>query len=292
MIGRALLWLLVALGVAAELARPPAAGPVHWAFFGAIFGAIVSAFGWLAGQAVTVAVTVAQVAIMIGQAIGQFAVLTASVFARVFGFLRSFWSGVLRPFISWSWEQIERLSGWLRRTFEPLIKFLQDVRTEIQKIYDRWLRPIFDTIDLTRRVLQVLATLRVPFARELDRKLAELEGFLLRPILELYRLLNTAMDWINRIVTLDGLLQRLTLIASLVRYQKDALNVWWQSIHRPLTSQQRADYEQPTSARPIPVVASELREYVLNHTGPDQERIDEHALDLLQRLRAVNVVIP
>ena len=280
-------WLLFVLVLACDVALSHAltarADGVQLAFFGGVFALITAAFAWLADKAVTIAVTVAQVAVMIGQAIGHFAVLTAHVFARVFGFLRSFWSGVLRPFITWSWDQIERFSGWLRRTLAPVIKFLQDIRTEVQKIYDKWLRPIFDTIDATRRILQVLATLRVPFARELDRKLAELESFLMRPILELYRLLNTAMDWINRIVTLNGLLQRLTLLKSLLEYERDNWNVWWESVRR----RQGERPTLPPDARPArtaATAAAAVEAYALRHEGPDVGFIDEHASDLRLRL--------
>ncbi|MGH8636675.1 MAG: hypothetical protein ACREUZ_06010 [Burkholderiales bacterium] len=275
MIGRWLLWLLVALGVAAELARPPEAGPVSLAFFGAIFTAIVAVFGYIADKAVTVAITIAQAAIMIGQAIGQFALLTASVFAKVFGFLRSFWSGVLRPFITWSWDQIQRFSGWLKRTLEPVLKFLQDLRTEITKIYDRWLRPIFDTIDTTRRILQVLATLRVPFARELDQELAQLEQRLLGPILDLYRRLNEAMDWVNRIITLDGLLQRLTLLRSLVRDIYSVAGIWQNAFSNPVTNTQYEQRRRQAGAVTMVDVQRNTAEVLTTGSGPYAPFVDE-----------------
>jgi hypothetical protein len=267
-LGRALWWAVVAIGVLAELHRPADAGGGQLAFFGALFTLLGSAFAWLAGQAVTIAVTVAQVAIMIATAVGQFALLAAGVFARVFGFLGQFWSGVLRPFIVWSWDLFNRFAGWLQRTFAPIIKFLNDVRAEVQKIYDKWLRPVFDTISVVRQTLQILATLRVPFARALDQKLAQLESALLAPILELYRLLNEAQNWINRIVTLDGLLQRVTLLRSVVRDIYSVAGIWQEAFSKPVTPADYAKRRQQAGERTIADVQRDTAEVLTTGGGP------------------------
>ena len=82
---------------------------------------------------------------------------------------------------------------------------------------DRYFRPILNTITVTRQILRLLARFRLKWAQELDRKLAELEDLLLFPLREALLRLNQAMNWINRIITLDGLLQRVTFIRSLLK---------------------------------------------------------------------------
>jgi hypothetical protein len=277
----------LALAALCDRAWPLEHGPIVSAFFGFIIAGIVAAFQYIAGHAVTLVVTLAQVAVMIGQAIAHFAILVAGVFARVASVLAHFWSGTLRPFISYVYNQALKLHAWLVRTFEPIIKYLEKIRQTIAKIYDRWFRPILDVIDTTRRILQFLALVRIPFARELDRYLAELEARILWPIQYAYAKINEALYWINRIVTFDGYFQRLTLIASLIKYERDTLAIWWTSIHRPLTGARRDDYTRPPVQKPIEQVRQELVAYVRDGAGPDRARIDEHAADMRLRLARV-----
>lgn len=215
------IWCALALLLWLDQALPHATVPIRGAFIGALIAGIAQAFGWLASQAVTIAITVAQAAIMIGSALAQFAVLVGGVFVKVWGFLGQFWSTALKPFIQWSWSQVVRLHDALQRVFAPVLRFLEATRKEFLKIYDKWFKPIFDTIEITRRILQVLATLHLDWARELDRKLAELEDRLLQPIVFVMRKLNEAMNVVNRVVTLDGLFQRLALVESLWHYTGD-----------------------------------------------------------------------
>lgn len=277
----------LALAVWLDHAWPLAHGPIAAAFLGFLIAGIVSAFSWIAGHAVTVVVTIAQAAVMIAQALAGFAIQLGGVLAKVYGLLGRFWSGTLRPFISYVWSQIHKLHAWLERTFAPVIRYLEMIRREITKFYDRWFRPILDTLDTTRRILQFLAMIRIPFARELDRYLAALEAKLVWPIQYAMAKINEALYWINRIVTLDGYFQRLTLIASLIRYQRDALAVWWTSVHRALDGARRDDYTRPPVQKPIEQVRQEAIAYIVYGGGPDRARIDEHAADLALRLRRV-----
>jgi hypothetical protein len=276
--------LLVVCALVDQVA-PVARVHVTGAFFQFIIAAVIQVFAWIGSAAVTVAVTIAQAAIMIGTAIAHFAVLIAGVFARVWGFLADFWGKALRPFLDWSWKHIQALHAWLKSTFGPAIKFLESVRQQIDKFYKKWVKPIVDTIDAVRRVMQLLAQLHVPFAREIDAKLGALEQRIVAPIREVYARLNEAMNWINRIVDFNGYFQRLTLIASLMRYQRDALKVWWTSIHKPLAGAKLEEYRKPLETRTIEQVSADARAYVVLHDGPDVGRIDEHVDDLRLRLQ-------
>jgi hypothetical protein len=286
-------WLVAGVLIAAALAdelAPVARVPITGAFFQLLIALVVAAFQYIGNAAVTVAVTIAQASIMIGTAIAHFSILVAGVFSRVWGFLGDFWSKALRPFLAWSWDQVQKLHAWLARTLKPVLDIVDRIRKYVDQIYRTWLKPIVDTIEATRRVFQLLAQLHVPFAREIDAKLAALESRLVQPIREVYARLNEAMNWINRIVDFNGYFQRLTLIASLVRYQRDALKVWWSSIHRPLSSGELAEYRKPITPKALDAAATETRDYVERGAGPDQARIDEHAADLALRLRKVGLL--
>lgn len=219
--------------------------------------------------------------------LASFAVETGGWLARLVGFLRHAWSGVILALLKKLDHAILALADWLKRTLGPLLKFLRDVRKHIMDIYNKYFRPIFDTIEVFRKVLQLAGFLGIEAAKKLDQKLAELERRLRLPIDAIIRKVNEVIDVVDRVMTLDGFLQRYTLVRSLVLYQRDALKVWWSSIHRPMTAQQRAAYAAPLQTRSLATVGDEMRAYVVDHDGPDVGRIDEHTQDLMIRLRAL-----
>lgn len=186
---------------------------------------IVEVVKWLANEAATIGLVVWQVIKIIGGAILDVAGVVGRTFVRVWGFFGKFWNSVLRPFVTWSWQQIQKLHAWLKDTLGPVLKFLNAVREDILRIYDKWLKPIFVTLDVLRSITRLLAEFHVPFAQKIDDKLSALETRLLRPIRFALEKVNEAIGWIDRIVTFDGLFQRLTLIESQWRYVGDMWNV-------------------------------------------------------------------
>ena len=158
---------------------------------------------------------------IVGLAFARFGGAVASIFMKVWGALRTFYAAAVRPFVEWSWRNIQKLHAWLRDTFGPVLKFLNAVRDDILRIYERWLRPILDTIDAVRQTLRALELFHVPFAQKIDDALARLEERLLRPIRFALEKVNEAINWINRIVDLNGFFQRATLIESQWKYIGD-----------------------------------------------------------------------
>jgi hypothetical protein len=222
------------------------------------------------------------------EAIADFAVTTGTLMARVAGLLKRFLSRVIVPMLQRLDQWALRLHRWLKDTFGPLLHFLLEVRRRIFEIYNKWLRPIFDTIDMVRRILGVLSLLHLDFARKLDEKLAALERRLLLPIQAVIRKINEAIDVLDRVIDLDGFYQRYTLIRSLLKYQRDALKVWWVSIHRPLTGEKLAEYRRPHEVRPAADVANEVLRYINTGDAPNAARIEEYAADFLRGLDAAS----
>jgi len=232
----ALAWALATWWTAPDAG---AASDVLGAWIGIAITGIVTAFGWLADKAVTVALVVWHAIQVVGSALGHFAIGLGQVLAKVYKLFASFWSAVLRPFIGYVWRAVDHLQAWLKGTFGPALKFLEMLRQRTLDIYNKYFKPVLDTIDVARRTLQLLAVFRVQWARELDRKLAELQDAILWPIREVMLRLNQAMDWINRIVTLDGLFQRLTLLRSITRDIGRIGAIWHAAHSRPLTDEER-----------------------------------------------------
>jgi hypothetical protein len=226
------------------------------------------------------------VVVDLGNELARYATENDGILGRIVGVFRRGWIDAILPFIRKVDGGIARIFKWLRDTFGPVIEFLIWVRRELLKFYDKWFRPIFDTITVIRRILQLGSFLGIEAAGALDRKLAELERRIRIPLDFVVNKLNEVIGVVDRIVTLDGFLQRYTLVRSLVLYQRDALKVWWASIHKPMSAEKKKEYEAPATVRSIQAVADDLTAYVRDRGGPDRARIDEHALDLEQRLRA------
>lgn len=220
----------------------------------------------------------------IGQTAAEFARDTASVFGTVLGLLRKFWDRILFPLIRRLDGYVVRLFKWLRDTFGPIIEFLREVRRKILDFYNKWFRPIFDTIDAIRRVLGVLSFFGLSWARELDAKLAALQDALMRPIRLLLEKLNEVIDIVDRIMTLDGLLQRITLLRSVARDVGRIGAIWHAAHSKPLTPAEKdaigRENPWPTSAQIL--VGSRL--YVETGEGPQSGLIAELVLDSRRRL--------
>jgi hypothetical protein len=240
---------------------------------------IIEVAKWVADEAVTIAVVIWNVLRLIGGFLIDFGVIVAKVFVKVWDFFGRFYTNILRPFVSWTWNGILKLHTWLKTTLTPVLKFLQAARVDILQIYNKWLKPIFTTIDVTRSLLRVLETFHVGFAQKLDAQLAALENRLLVPIRFALAKINEASDWINRIIDLDGVFQRLTLIASLLKYERDMWGVWWTSVHR-----REVERNTPAPAD-LPTVTPEAAaaDAVAYASGRDNEGgalVDEHVADL------------
>jgi hypothetical protein len=279
-----LVWLIVALLAYLDAAHPLVRQPIAELFLAGLISAIAAVFGWLADKAVTIGTILWQVAVLIGRAVGQAMIGVASVLGKTFGVLGKLWSNVLRPFVGWAWREFQALHAWLERTFRPALEFLYKVRAKILELYTKYMRPVLDTIEITRRLLQLLAALRLEWARTLDRKLAELEHRLTLPLLEAMRAINWTINWIDRIVDFDGFFQRVTLIQSLLRYERDAWNVWWTSVRGREVEKGKVTTGAVPESTPA-AAAKTVTSYIRGADIPEMADVEEHATDLWVQIR-------
>ena len=88
---------------------------------------------------------------------------------------------------------------------------------------------------------------------------------------------NEVINIVNRIVTADGLFQRVALIRSMARDYKYA----WKAITAPWVKDQTppkdADVIKGVTGKPLPTVASDIRAYLRDGSGPDAALLDEMA---------------
>lgn len=188
------------------------------AFFGAVVSALELLAGWIAAAAEVTAAAVWVFVQWLAATTAAFLVSTGAMFARIWDALRIVWSDVLKPALVWLDAKVKVLQAWLKDTFRPVFDFLQDVRERLRAFYDTFVRPVTDTIEFIRQVNRVLLTFHIDVLQKLDRVLQQVEQRIDEPFLWIYQQLNTITNWVNRIVTLDGLFQRITLVKSLAHY--------------------------------------------------------------------------
>lgn len=197
---------------------------------------------------------------------------------KAWEFFRLTYEKVLKPAWLKFWRWFDKFRLWLDRTFRPIFDFLRDVRDHIMGFYKTWIRPWLDLIGVTRKVLGVLAGLGLDWARALDRRLAGIEAAIDRPFRIVLAELNKVVNIVNRIATLDGLLQRLTLVRSVVRDAGLIINSLANARSKPLTSAERDDMRKRLKGRPLSEIVAEKRVYFTTGGGPSQPVIDEMVL--------------
>lgn len=267
--------------------------PLHFAWFG--FVILIGQLIWhglTAAAHVTLAalhwmvLNLSLVVTKIGNGFKALGVELLKGLRRSWDFTRKIWDDVLKPAWTKFWRWFDKFRAWLDRTFAPLLKHLREWRDAFLKFYRDFVRPWLDIIGVTRRLLSVLAALHVPFARELDRRLAKLQEEIDRPFRFVLGKLNEIINVVNRVVTADGLFQRFAYVRSFARDYKYAWNVIKKAYEKPLTDEEKKKLEQKVKARTLKVIQQELDHYLRDGTGKDAAFIDEQAQSLVTYLRS------
>lgn len=203
----------------------------------------------------------------IGAGIRSFGVEFLGGMKKAWQFMRDTYTRVLRPAWTKLWRAVDWARNQLERLFRPVIEFLRRIRAELLKFYDHWIRPILDTIELARKVVRVFASLGLEWAKALDAKLAQLEEQIDRPFRFVLAQLNRITNLINRIVTADGLFQRLALIRSIERDLKFVSRAFVNWRAHPLEGHYYRDARAASRVRPADVVSEDLEDAMLTAGG-------------------------
>ena len=208
------------------------------------------------------------------KAVGRLFIDTAKL---TWKFLEATYDHVLKPVWDHFWKWFDRARKWLQDIVRPVLQFLDRVKSWIMRIYDRFVRPILDIIGFARRALGILESLGIEWARKLDQRLAEIEEAIDRPFRLLLAEINKIVNVVNRIVTADGLFQRIAYLRTLARDARQAANLLADSFNEPLTDDDyreiRARAGERTPASTIPAARSVL----MNDAGPYAARVNEWA---------------
>lgn len=198
-------------------------------------------------------------------------------FKDAWGFVQKLYDDILKPAWLKFWSLVDRVRGALTRALKPVIDFLQRVRQELLTLYNNWIRPVLDAFDAFRKILRVLETLHLDFARKLDQQIGRLEDLIDAPFRYVLGKLNETINLVNRVVDGNGLFQRLALIRSIERdigyVHREFLNAW----HHPLTDGERTTAMDRTAGKSVEDVTRDLRDYLQTGGGAVAPVVDEQS---------------
>ncbi len=203
-------------------------------FLGAVGGILAGIAGFLRGF---LTITAAQLLRLIQYLRDQLVALSKQMLsavwragkalARALVSLGRLAGGALKTFVLWAGRKLAALEQWLKDLFAPLLRLLKTLKDHIDDIYKRFIRPIIDTIEFIRQINRVLNLFHIRVLNQLDTTLQQIEQRIEEPFLWARAQITQLQNWIDRIVTFDGLFQRLTLIRSLARYAPAWMNGFW-----------------------------------------------------------------
>jgi len=182
--------------------------------------------------------------------------------------LRLTYSHVLKPAWKFVWKWIDKTEAWLKRTFEPLVKWLRKAQGWIRDFYRDYLRPVLDVIDISRRALHVLDSLGVGWARTLDAKLGEISDLIQRRYLQVVGELNKVVNIVNRVITADGLFQKLAHVRTIERDIREVSRAFVNWRVRPLDPVAVAETSKRMSTRTMEDVQADTRAALQHDAGP------------------------
>jgi hypothetical protein len=206
--------------------------------------------------------------------------------------LRKTWSAlkyaVLHPKAAWEklWHWVDRAEQWLKDTVGPVLDWLQQLARKLRTFYRDYVQPWLDILDVTRRALRVLAALGVDWARTLDAKLGAIEDAIASRFLQIVGYLNDVINIVNRVVTADGLFQRVAFLRTLARDYSQAWSLVLKGFNKPLGAADLATITKRTEAKPLDDVNRDVGAYLRDRSGADAALFTEVGGQWAKYLRA------
>lgn len=205
---------------------------------------------------------------------------------KAWDFLQATYQHVVKPLWDNFWKWFQRAKQWLESVFAPVFNFLQFIRQWILDFYAKWVRPILDVLGIAQRVLRVLEALGLEWARKLDAQLAELQRRIDQPFQIALAKINEIVNIVNRIVTLDGLIQRVALVRSIERDIREVRRAFHNWASKPMTEDDWTELNTIAAPKTDRQLADELTDLMVRNAGPRAALASELAASIRTRLGA------
>jgi len=149
-----------------------------------------------------------------------------SVFSGLWTWLTNLWQWLNDHLIQKLKDLIDKIKDKLTKIFGPLLCHLKIEIDAYKKLWNTYVKPIFDFLQRVRRVLVIFRLLGFKWAKKLDQRIVALENAITQSFLGVLANLNRLADWINFIIDPFGLLQANVLLGSIARAVGDIFNIF------------------------------------------------------------------
>ena len=148
-----------------------------------------------------------------------------SLIAGILGLLKSLWDNWIKPAI----QALQKALKWLHDKLAPILKKISDwqkaQRQLLLDFYNKFIRPILQVIQTIRVIIHLLDLLHIHILDALDRELAKIQGYILKPFyLALYRL-NTLGGLFGYMLNTYGLIYRSLFLSTLTANRGGAFGI-------------------------------------------------------------------
>lgn len=205
---------------------------------------------------------------------------------RAWDFLQATYEHVIKPAWDHFWTWFQRARAWLEDVFAPVFRFLQFLRTWVLDFYAKYVRPILDALGIAQKVLRVLQAFGLEWAGKLDAQLAELQRRIDAPFRAVIAKINEIVAIVDRIVTGNGLFQRVALIRSIERDIREVRRAFHNWASNPLTESDWRELREAVAIKTDAQLRDELTELMRRDAGPLAARAAEGAVAWRVRLGA------
>jgi hypothetical protein len=241
-----------------------------WGGIGGAIGSVIQFFGANGSAFLAWTLSTLRAALVaLANAIKNGLFLVAKYIGKFLLEMRGLWAHVIKPALAWMARKISLFEVWLKEKFAPIVRFLRDIKAHFDDFYKHYVKPIVDTIEFIRQINRVLEVFHITWLSKLDEVLQKIEQRVEEPFLWIREKFTWVENWIDRIVTLDGFFQRLTLVASLQKYAPDWLQHFWYRQTRSITPGSNQALRQATYESIDPVkLGRDVSEFYTHEGGP------------------------
>lgn len=195
---------------------------------GIAVGAILSIFGGGGDSGLQAVVDGLQVGFTtLSNVLGTFITLLSNIVKDILDVLKKIWQNILKALIDLLNKILGVIATIINKVLKPILQLIDHIRKQILAIYARFFLPVISMLQKIRRIVALLALLHVPGMKQLDQKLARIQGKLFGVIQALLSRVNDHSGLLNILMSARLVLQHDVLVRSLYETQGAWINQWW-----------------------------------------------------------------